>query len=559
MTSKSGVTALLILVLLSTVIANEKPNIILFVADDVGYGDLSCYGHPSQVPSGIDKLAETGKRFTAAYVPDPTGVASRGALLTGRLPVRIGLYGSDGDDDLSFTPTHSTGLPQEEETLAEILKANGYRTGMVGKWNLGINSNSATDGAHLPKNHGFDFVGYNLPFTNSFKCGSNGGNGPDPMECFLYKDDAIVDQPFDPATLTSYFLEDADDFIEASGEDPFFLYFAFSNNHVSIASSPSFKDTSPLGGYGDSTNEMGHAVAEIQTLLEDLGKIDDTLIIFISDNGPFLEMCSDAGYEGFLKGGKSTMYEGGIRVPLIVSWPAKIQPASVARQSVSSMDLFPTIVDIISASLPTGITYDGTSIKSLLYEWTYISKRWGFETSSIVPDPHPEGLFYYSGQTLVAMRFDKFKVHFQLQPQPLLTRAEHGKKCLYGVPQREFYSGCRNASCFEAQAIPIVYLIDEDLKEGYRFTNLSDVNAIDPNFEDKMKELSETHKGRVTPGTALLSATSRNENLQPCCDPPTCRCSATTVTTEDPGASSRFLYSIPITLGLSLAVLTKYF
>lgn len=559
MTSKSGVTALLILVLLSTVIANEKPNIILFVADDVGYGDLSCYGHPSQVPSGIDKLAETGKRFTAAYVPDPTGVASRGALLTGRLPVRIGLYGSDGDDDLSFTPTHSTGLPQEEETLAEVLKASGYRTGMVGKWNLGINSNTATDGAHLPKNHGFDFVGYNLPFTNSFKCGSNGGNGPDPMECFLYKDDAIVDQPFDPATLTSYFLEDADDFIEASGEDPFFLYFAFSNNHVSIASSPSFKDTSPLGGYGDSTNEMGHAVAEIQTLLEDLGKIDDTLIIFISDNGPFLEMCSDAGYEGFLKGGKSTMYEGGIRVPLIVSWPAKIQPASVARQSVSSMDLFPTIVDIIGAPLSADITYDGTSIKSILYEWTYISKRWGFETSSVEADPHPEGLFYYSGQTLVAMRFDKFKVHFQLQPQPLLTRAEHGKKCLYGVPQREFYSGCRNASCFEAQAIPIVYLIDEDLKEGYRFTNLSDVNAIDPNFEDKMKELSETHKGRVTPGTALLSATSRNENLQPCCDPPTCRCSATTVTTEDPGASSRFLYSIPITLGLSLAVLTKYF
>ncbi|PIK55929.1 putative arylsulfatase [Apostichopus japonicus] len=153
---------------LSSTIAQDQPNIILFLADDVGYGDLSCYGHPSQVPGGIDQLAKDGKRFTAAYVPDPNGVASRGAILTGRLPVRIGLYGLDGEDRHTFTATHSTGLPKTETTIAEALKEHGYATGMVGKWNLGINEETATDGSHLPKNHGFDYVGYNLPLTNSW-------------------------------------------------------------------------------------------------------------------------------------------------------------------------------------------------------------------------------------------------------------------------------------------------------------------------------------------------------------------------------------------------------
>ncbi|XP_071810954.1 arylsulfatase-like isoform X3 [Apostichopus japonicus] len=516
---------LIAILLTSSTIAQDQPNIILFLADDVGYGDLSCYGHPSQVPGGIDQLAKDGKRFTAAYVPDPNGVASRGAILTGRLPVRIGLYGLDGEDRHTFTATHSTGLPKTETTIAEALKEHGYATGMVGKWNLGINEETATDGSHLPKNHGFDYVGYNLPLTNSWGCGlrsSDPGGGTNSDNCFLYKNDVIVEQPFDPSGLMTKFLGNAEEFIREHKEEPFFLYFAFSNNHVTLSPSDQFSDTSPLGTYGDSTNEMNSAVTDVMDLLNDLGLRENTLVIFLSDNGPFLEMCSKAGFEGPLKGGKSTVYEGGIRIPFIVSWPGQIPAGSVSRHTVSSMDIFPTILDVIGRALPTGITYDGSSLKSILYEEFLMSEKWGFEIQSQMAPAHPEGLYFYSGEILTAMRFDGYKVHFRLQPQPLTTRVGFGEECTEGAPLMEYYAGCREPTCFTTQQVPTVYLIDADVGEGFRFTNYSEIAVFDPGFECKMMQLNFAHASSIVRGPDLLSSTNQIAELQPCCTLPGC-------------------------------------
>ncbi|XP_022097906.1 arylsulfatase-like [Acanthaster planci] len=284
----------------------DQPNIIIFLADDFGYGDLSSYGHPTQEFGPIDQMGREGIRFTQWYAPALFCSPSRGAMLTGRYPVRVGLYGDHQQPYPVFVSQSSTGLPKEEITIAEALKSCGYATGMVGKWHLGINEFNSTDGNHLPMHHGFDFVGTILPFSNVWRCDLTKRLLPsvDRSSCFLYYNDTMLQQPFSHHNLTSAMLLDTKAFIYDHQHEPFFFYFSFPHTHSNMFSSTAFRNSSRRGFYGDNINEMSWAVGEMLQLLRDLNLERNTLAIFLSDHGPEREMCKEAGVSGPLKGKK---------------------------------------------------------------------------------------------------------------------------------------------------------------------------------------------------------------------------------------------------------------
>ncbi|XP_072048941.1 arylsulfatase-like [Amphiura filiformis] len=211
----------------------------------MGYGDLSSYGHPTQEWGPIDDLAKEGLRFTSMYTASSTCSPNRAALLTGRLPVRIGMYGRQRN----FNPWTPTGLPAEEITLAEALRDAGYSTGMVGKWHLGINSDTPMDGSYLPYRNGFDYVGTNLPYSNLWSCDEHQihVNYPDPGRCYLYNNATIIQQPIAHENLTQTFTEDAKTFIRQHSAHKFFLFMSFSQPHVNLFGSTSFNGTSQRG------------------------------------------------------------------------------------------------------------------------------------------------------------------------------------------------------------------------------------------------------------------------------------------------------------------------
>ncbi|PIK41306.1 putative arylsulfatase [Apostichopus japonicus] len=283
---------------------SDQPNIIMILADDMGYGDIASYGHPTQEYGPVDVMAENGLRFTQAYSSDSVCSPSRAALLTGRLPVRLGVW---GETHRVFLPWLTTGLPRSETTIAEALKMQNYTTGMVGKWHLGINQNTKTDGFHLPTNHGFDFVGHIIPFGGSYSCDNTGryDNTPDPTKCFLYYRDEIVQQPYYQENLTTLFVNDTVDFIRRNKDGPFFYYFAMMHPHAPLFSSAQFKGSSARGAYGDNINELSWAVGTIIKELEELEIAEDTLVVFMSDHGPHLEYCLDAGDPGIFRADKT--------------------------------------------------------------------------------------------------------------------------------------------------------------------------------------------------------------------------------------------------------------
>ncbi|WP_157976701.1 sulfatase-like hydrolase/transferase [Parahaliea mediterranea] len=316
------------------------PNIIFIFADDLGYGDLSSFGSTTIATPRIDSLARDGMRFTDFYSASPVCTPSRAGLLTGRYPSRMGIRHVFQADSVD-------GMPPAEITLAEQLRQVGYRTGLVGKWHLGHRD------PYMPWNQGFDEF-HGVPYSNDM------GN------FFFYHNRDIDWTPIDQRYLTQRYTRHALDFIQANRNGPFFLYLAHSMPHVPIYASPEFEGASAAGLYGDVVQELDWSTGQILDTLDALGIADNTVVVFSSDNGPWLMMRDQAGSAGPLRDGKGVTFEGGQRVPTLVRWPAGIAPGQVSSAPASMLDWFPTFSALAGVALPGDRVIDGQDLTARL-------------------------------------------------------------------------------------------------------------------------------------------------------------------------------------------------
>ena len=342
----------------------NRPNIVLMFADDAGYGDLSCYGHPTIHTPNLDQLAAEGVRFTSFYA-NPACTPARAALLTGRHPVRPGgVAGVIG-------PDATRGLPAEEITIATALKGEGYRTKCVGKWHLGH-----AEEEFMPTSHGFDEY-FGLLYSNDMI--PPWVDTDEPLE--LYRDTEPIEHPVDQTTLTVRYTEEAVKFIHESADDPFFLYLPYTMPHLPLATAEQFEGQSRAGLYGDVIEALDWSAGEIMDALREAGVADNTLVIWLSDNGPWINMPDrmlqegpdglvnkpwHAGSPGPFREAKGTTYEGGVRVPTIVWWPDEVPAGRIIQEPANSMDLFTSILRACGADVPDDRPIDGNDLWPLL-------------------------------------------------------------------------------------------------------------------------------------------------------------------------------------------------
>lgn len=321
--------------------SKKLPNIIVITADDLGYGDIGIYGADDIRTPNIDRIAREGLYFTDFYSTSPVCSPSRFGLLTGRFPRRRGI-------DHVFFPESFTGIPEDEVTLAEALRDNGYHTGVVGKWHLGHHLR------YLPLQNGFDEY-YGIPYSNDMMgVAYLNGNEADSLK---------IDQRYTTKTYTTK----AVDFISRHKEDPFFLYLPHNMPHVPLYASPGFEGKSQRGLYGDVIEELDWSVGKIVEALEKNGIAENTLVFFTSDNGPWLIFDIEGGSAGPLRDGKGTTFEGGQRVPGIAYWPGTIKPGSKYTGLAAQLDLYPTIIALTgSGKTQTTKPLDGEDISAVL-------------------------------------------------------------------------------------------------------------------------------------------------------------------------------------------------
>ncbi|MEM1326049.1 MAG: sulfatase [Bacteroidota bacterium] len=318
----------------------QSPNIIIIYADDLGYGDLSSFGATDIATPNIDQLAQEGIKFTDFYSASPVCSPSRAALLTGRLPQRMGIHSV-------FFPESFTGMPTDEVTLADLLKQKGYATAHVGKWHLGHHYQ------FLPNQRGFDYY-YGIPYSND-------------MESVVYMKNNQVDSFYiDQRYTTKTYTREALNFIEQQHEKPFFLYLAHSMPHVPIYASPEFQGTSERGLYGDVIQEMDWSTGQILKQLEAYDILENTLIIFSSDNGPWLVMEDHGGSSGQLREGKQFTFDGGMRVPTLAMWKGKLPAGKVYDKAAVMTDWVPTIAAFADIDLLQDRDYDGEDLSQVL-------------------------------------------------------------------------------------------------------------------------------------------------------------------------------------------------
>ena len=315
---------------------NEKPNFIVVMADDLGFGDLGIYGSALIETPNLDRMAKEGIYFNSFYASANVCTASRGGLLTGRYPVRLNLV-----SDVA-RPSNEIHLYESEITIAEALKEEGYNTALIGKWHLG----SRID--WYPLNHGFDEF-----------YGALHSNDMTPFK--LYRDDKVIEDPVDQTTITQRYTSEALSFIEKNQENPFFLYIPHSFPHVPLFVSEEFEGKSEAGLYGDVVETIDWSMGEILNKLEDLGLDDNTMVIFTSDNGPWFE-----GSSGQYRDRKGSSWEGGLRVPFISRWPSVIPGGQHTSAAAMNIDILPTILDFAKIQQPTDRPIDGKSLREIL-------------------------------------------------------------------------------------------------------------------------------------------------------------------------------------------------
>jgi arylsulfatase A-like enzyme len=367
-----------------------RPNIIFIYADDLGYSDLGVYGAKGIKTPNIDRLALGGTRFTSFYVAQAVCTASRAALLTGCYPNRVSLYGA-------LNHLSTTGINPDEILIPEILRSKGYVTALFGKWHLG------TKPMFNPMRHGFDEY-FGIPYSNDNSKYHPSVKGLPPLP--LYEGDSVIETDPDQSQFTQRITEHAVSFIERNRDTPFFLYVPHIMPHVPIFASEKFKGKSDLGLYGDVVEELDWSVGEILNTLRENNLDDKTLVIFSSDNGPFLSYGNHAGQAYPLREGKLTSFEGGIRTPFIARWPGHIPAARECDDPICAIDMLPTFCALAGAPLPKA-KIDGKNI------WPIMAGVPG------ALNPH-EALFFYAGEELQAVRSGPWKLHFA---HPYLTVA----------------------------------------------------------------------------------------------------------------------------------------
>ena len=380
----------------------QKPNVVLIFADDMGYGDLSSYGHPTIHTPHLDQMAREGTKLTSFYATAPVCTPSRVALLTGRYPVRAGLPGNLGPDSKG-------GLPLSEITLAELLKGQGYRTACVGKWHLGHDTED-----YMPTSRGFDSY-YGLLYSNDMI--PPWVQTEKPLK--LYRDTTPIEHPVDQNTLTERYTHEAINFIQESKDEPFFLYLPHSMPHLPVMTSEKFQGESRAGRYGDVIETIDWSVGQILQTLKDEGLDDNTIVIFTSDNGPWLNLPDrmlaggverwHSGFKNLLRGSKGQTYEGGMRVPCIVRWPGNIKADRRTAEMACTMDLFATIAKLAGASLPEDRVMDGRDIMPLL-EGEKESPR--------------DEFFFCRGKNLEAVRRGPWKLRMTRSHRPDLQQGD---------------------------------------------------------------------------------------------------------------------------------------
>ncbi len=373
----------------------ERPNVVLINCDDLGYGDLGCYGSSRNQTPAIDALASEGLRFDSFYMASPVCSPSRGAMLTGCYPPRIGFATFDGLPVLF--PGQGIGLAPTEVTLATLLRDAGYRTQMVGKWHCGDQR------GFLPTDHGFDHY-FGLPYSNDMGRQAPMTEGPfapppgteptylPPLP--LLEDDQVVEQQPDQAALTERYVTEAVRFLHDARHEPFFLYLAHLYVHVPLYVQDRFARESANGPYGAAVAAIDWATAAILHELAELGLDDDTIVVFTSDNG---SRGVDGGSNEPLRGAKTTTWEGGMRVPCIVRWPGRVAPGRTTDEVATAMDLYPTLAALCGAEVPADRTIDGRDIGALLLDPGAAS-------------PH-EAFLYYWMEDLEAVRVGRWKLH----------------------------------------------------------------------------------------------------------------------------------------------------
>lgn len=372
--------------------AAPPPNIVIVFCDDLGYADISPFGAKKGLTPNLDALAKQGRRFTSFYVAQPVCSASRAALLTGCYPNRVGIQGALG-------PNARVGISSNETTMAEMLKGRGYATAIFGKWHLGHRPE------FLPARHGFDEY-FGLPYSNDmWPNHPEAKKGTYPDLPLLDGTNVVALNP-DQRDLTRACTARAASFIERNRARPFFFYLAHSMPHVPIFVSEKMPKSGNL--YADVIREIDWSVGEVMRALRQHGLEQNTLVIFTSDNGPWLSYGDHAGSAGPFREGKGTVWEGGVRVPFIASWPGRIPAGTACDESAMTIDLLPTIAKFASAPLP-GLKIDGRDIGPLLQ---------GRERL----DPQHPYFFYYNANDLLAVRRGDWKLYVAQEYRSLAGR-----------------------------------------------------------------------------------------------------------------------------------------
>jgi arylsulfatase A len=475
---------LLLLILLTCFeFALAVPNFILIVADDLGYNDITSYGSPTIMTPNLDMLAREGLKFTQFYTPGPLCTPSRGAMLTGRLPIKSGLY-TNFDYPLDnvfrvFYPSSVGCLPLNETTVAEYLRSSPakYSTAMIGKWHLGHNPEIGC----LPTFRGFDYF-YGLPYSHE-----EGYPGPFPESLFfppvpLFNGDQIVEQPVNLTSLTVRYTDRILKLIDqwAATGQPFFLHAAYEQPHIPLFAS---KNTSRRGLYGDAVEEMDASIGQIINKLRENGLDLNTLVLFASDNGAWINPNNgfptdpsqplDGGSNAPFYDGKGSTWEGGIRVPLIAWWPNTIKP-NVTFEVASMLDILPTFLELAGIPQPSNVTLDGYSLVPMIYGKNYTS-------------PYTF-LYFWRENVLYAIRYGPWKAHYY-------TRSGFGTE-----PPTKYDP-------------PLLFNVEYDAGERYPF-NVSDYPQIYSIINEEYNRVnSTTVKG-------VQQYDWQNFTIMPCCDGP---------------------------------------